>query len=73
MTAYLQPGDQIHLSVPVLGHGQLEAIRGYYRERGVEIFMSTEVSGAPQAIEVVSVIRPATPLMIPDLVDPPGR
>lgn len=57
MTAYLQPGDKIHLSVPVMGHGQLEAIKGYYRGQGVEIFMSTEVSGVPQAIEVVSVVR----------------
>lgn len=58
MTVYLQPGDKIHLSVPATSDpGVRKMIDQYYRNVGITVFMSTEVSGVPQAIEVVSVVR----------------
>ncbi len=78
MTAYLQPGDKIHLNVPGHTDTQINAVRGYYQELGIEIFLITEINGVQSTIEVVSVIRaekarapvdhaPANPAAWPDL------
>jgi hypothetical protein len=82
MTAYLQPGDKIHLNVPGYTDTQnmdrINAVRGYYQELGIEIFLITEINGVQSTIEVVSAIRaekarapvdhaPANPAAWPDL------
>lgn len=60
MTAYLQPGDKIHLSIPasVLGKDEerAEALRAEYAQHGVEVILVTDAKPA-SPVGVVSVIR----------------
>lgn len=60
MTAYLQPGDKIHISIPnsMTTDRVSREIVDKYREMGVSVFMVTQLD--PDAeVEVVSVIRSA--------------
>lgn len=62
MTAYLQYGDKIHITVPgdfgssKVGQQKLEAIVANYLAMGIEVFDATMVSHTEQ-VTVVSVIR----------------
>jgi hypothetical protein len=74
MTAYLQPGDKIHLSIPGSVTGEWDqdranALRNEYELNGVDTFLVTSAEpGSP--VEVVSVIRRSTPMIPPVPVDP---
>lgn len=62
MTAYLQPGDKIHVSMPgsVTGthdRGWAQDIRDMYAEQGIEV-VSVTVVAPNQQMEIISVIRP---------------
>jgi len=64
MSAYLQAGDKIHLSIPasVLGKDEerAEALRAEYAQHGIEVILVTDAKpGSP--VEVISVIRQAPP------------
>jgi hypothetical protein len=65
MTAYLQPGDKIHLSVPwSLDDTGLEetqeALKQVYAAQGIELLVTTS-SDHRLPVEVISVIRPVAP------------
>lgn len=58
MTAYLQPGDKIHLSVPLEWSQELiRQVIKEYRVRNITVFLSTSPA---QTCQVVSVIRDKT-------------
>lgn len=63
MTAYLQAGDQIHISVPwnlddKNFEDMQEVLVKAYADRGIEVVMSSQ-SDHRLPVEIVSVIRPA--------------
>jgi hypothetical protein len=63
MTAYLQPGDKIHLQVPDSemhehAHTAARAIIEDYVNLGVKVYLVTFVDPS-QSVKVVSVIRSA--------------
>lgn len=82
MTAYLQPGDKIHITVPAdwgsrnVSEAKVSEAIQAYEDLGVEVFLSTVVSHTEQA-RVVAVIRekvkptPPAPPQIP-LIHEPG-
>jgi hypothetical protein len=61
MTAYLQPGDIVHLSMPELKPGQLESIKNFYASYGVDVFLATGIDSPHASFDVVSVIRTEKP------------
>ena len=62
MTAYLQPGDKIHITVPsdfasaIRGLAKIEDIVAAYASLGIEVFQATPVIHSEQ-VTVVAVIR----------------
>lgn len=81
MTAYLQPGDKIHITVPgdwgsrAVGQRKLEKIVKAYEDLGINVFQATPVIHSEQ-VAVVCVIRdpvkttPPAPPQIPLIHDP---
>ena len=80
MTAYLHPGDKIHITIPKDWGSSKETAKRIqmtiegYREQGIEVFMITEVSSTEQA-QVVCVIpvRQAIPKRYRGPVENPAR
>lgn len=83
MTAYLQPGDRIHLSVPMspaeedkpgISETLAKAIIEEYNKLGVAVYLVTHVH-PDREIQVVSVIREPKPPVIPriPLMHQPGE
>jgi hypothetical protein len=79
MTAYLQPGDKIHLAFGVdsdLPYGDkvkqasenAQALTAQYAFQGIEVVMWTANSQLTHPV-VVSVIRPFQPLKLPETRD----
>ena len=70
MTAYLQPGDKIHITVPgdwgsrTVGQRKLEEIKATYEQMGIIVFLATPVIHSEQ-VQVVSVIREKTTPQLP--------
>ena len=62
MTAYLQRGDKIHITVPgdwgsrAVGQRKLEDVKAAYEKLGIIVFLATPVIHSEQ-VEVVCVIR----------------
>jgi hypothetical protein len=62
MTAYLQPGDKVHLSVPSSANGDQASescareIMDEYKNVGIHVFLVTQIND-DRDVSVVSVIR----------------
>lgn len=77
MTAYLQPGDKIHITVPgdfgyATQQKRLGQIVAAYKKLGIEVFQATSVIHSEQ-VTVVSVVRPprvAAPMSMPGKLKP---